>query len=110
MDQLNELATSKRLELQKLLEELISPNKVYFQPPSSYLLTYPCIIYELETIQTIYADSIKYKNKKRYSITVIDNSPDSEIPTKILANFIYCEFDRYFVSDNLNHFVLILYY
>jgi hypothetical protein len=106
---MDELAPSKRLELQDILEDLADPYMVYYQPPSSFNLTYPCIIYDLDKIVTDYADSIKYKNKKRYSVTVIDTNPDSEIPNKILE-LAYCGFDRKFKSDNLNHFVFTLYY
>jgi hypothetical protein len=106
---MDELAPSKRLELHEILKDLIDPYEVYYQPPSSFNLTYPCIIYELEKIKTDYADSIMYKNKKRYSVTVIDKNPDSEIPNKVLE-LAYCSFDRSFKSDNLNHFVFTLYY
>lgn len=99
----------KRLELHAILEAIITPNKAYFQPPSSIKLTYPCIIYQLDKIESDYANSKKYKNKKAYLITVIDSNPDSEIPDQFL-NLTYCEFDRFFVSDNLNHYVFTLYY
>ena len=106
---MDELGSEKRLELHNILVKLITPNKVYFQPPSSIKLEYPCIIYELEDISITYANSIKYKNKKIYSVTVIDQNPDSEIPLNVLA-LEYCEFDRHFKSDNLNHYVFTLYY
>ena len=98
-----------RLALQAELEALLSSNKVYFQPPSSIKLTYPCIIYRLDGISTNYADSVKYKNKKRYTVTVIDQDPDSIIPSSILS-LDYCSFDRSYVSDNLNHYFFTLYY
>lgn len=106
---MDDIAVSKRLDLHQLLVDLISPNKVYFQPPSSIKLIYPCIIYKLDNVSITYADSIKYKNKKRYSVTVIDSNPDSEIPNTILG-LDYCTFNRYFVSENLHHYVYILYY
>lgn len=106
---MGELDAAKRLQLHTLLVELIAPHKVYFQPPSSVKLTYPCIIYSLDTIVTKYADSIKYKNKKAYTVTVIDQNPDSDIPLELLS-LEYCSFDRFFVADNLNHFAFKLYY
>ncbi len=106
---MDELEKAKRLELHQMLVELIAPNKVYFQPPSSIRLTYPCIIYELDSIDINYANSIKYKNKKVYSLTVIDQDPDSSIPIQVLG-LDYCSFNQYFASDNLNHYVFTLYY
>ena len=99
----------KRIELHNFLLDLISPNAVYYQPPSTKSLEYPCIIYEMTNISSEYADSIKYKKHKVYTLTVIDRNPDSEIPAKLL-DLEYCEFDRRFTNDNLNHYVFTLFY
>lgn len=106
---MDEIGTDKRIELHNILISLLEKNNVYFQPPSSIKLIYPCIIYELNGIDTNYANSRKYKNKKKYTISLIDQNPDSEIPNKIL-NLDYCSFNRFFISDNLNHYVFTLYY
>jgi hypothetical protein len=98
-----------RLELHQILLDLITPHNVYFQPPSSIRLTYPCIIYELDDINVRYAGSVKYAKHKAYSVTLIDSNPDSEIVDKIMG-LDYCEFDRHFISDNLNHYVFTLFY
>lgn len=98
-----------RLELHEILVSLLGSRNVYFQPPSSIKLIYPCIIYGLENIKVTYADSIKYANKKAYVITVIDQNPDSDIPNRILT-LNYCGFDRHFIADNLNHYVFTLFY
>lgn len=99
----------QRLALQTLLEELISPGNVYFQPPSNIQLTYPCIIYARNYANTQFGDNIPYKIVKRYQITIIDRDPDSVLPDKISA-LPMCLFDRYFVTDNLNHYTYNLYY
>ena len=106
---MDDILIDTRLTLHALLVGIMAPNKVYFQPPSSIKLTYPCIIYRLDGISTNYADSVKYKNKKRYTVTVIDQDPDSIIPSSILS-LDYCSFDRSYVSDNLNHYFFTLYY
>jgi hypothetical protein len=98
-----------RLGLHELLVGLMVPNKVYFQPPSSIKLTYPCIIYELATVNVWYANSEKYSHKTAYTVTVIDQNPESELFDAIF-DLRYCKFDRAFVSDNLNHFVFTLFY
>jgi len=90
-----------RLELQALLLTCGTPN-VYFQPPESLKLVYPCIIYKRDTARTIFADDKPYKHTKRYLITVIDPDPDSEIPDKV-ASLPRCIFDRFFTADKLNH-------
>lgn len=100
----------QRQDLQTLLEDLVGPNvKVYFQPPSSITLTYPCVVYSRDASDTIFSDDTPYRIVKRYQVTVIDRNPDSEIPAKI-EKLRYCSFVRYFATDNLNHDVFSLYF
>jgi len=96
-----------RLELQTLLESIITSDNVYFQPPPGHLMSYPCIVYNRSKIRTIPADNAAYIKMKQYTVTVIDANPDSVIPDKIIA-LPQCVFDRHFVSDNLNHDVFNL--
>lgn len=80
------------------------PKRVFFQPPESIKITYPAIIYELSGVKVTHADNVNYMVSREYSVTVIDEEPDSEI-FKMVLDLPYCKFDRFFVSDNLNHFV-----
>jgi hypothetical protein len=98
-----------RTDLQTILEDLLGTRNVYFQPPENVKMQYPCIVYELSSERYSYADNIKYRQLKRYSITVIDRDPDTEIPDK-LRELKYCSFERYFRSENLNHFVFEIYF
>lgn len=95
--------------LQTLLEGLLGTRNVYFQPPESLKLNYPCIVYERNNIRIDTANNKPYLKYKRYTVTYIDEDPDSEIPDKLLE-LAYCSFDRHFVSDNLNHDVFVLYF
>lgn len=84
-------------------------DNVYFQPPPTLTMKYPCIVYSKEDVDTTHANNIPYKNTKRYSVTVIDRDPDSEIPDKV-AELPLCVFDRFFTADNLNHDVFKLFF
>ena len=98
-----------RLSLHSLLVTLLGSSKVYFQPPSTVKLEYPCIIYKLDEVEAIHADDKRYLNTKRYLITTIDKNPDTLIPDKLLE-LRYCSFDSHFIVDNLNHYICSLYY
>lgn len=100
---------ASRLNLQTLLEEKLGSRNVYFQPPESVKLNYPCIIYERNTGRDFHADDFLYNYRKNYTLTVIDKNPDSEIPDKILY-LPFCSFDRFYVTDNLNHWTYTIYY
>ena len=98
-----------RLELQTLLEEILGSRNVYFQPPESVKMNYPAIVYGLDNIESSFANDGVYSSKKKYLVTVIDDDPDSPIVDKITA-LPTCRFNRHFQSDNLNHYVFILYF
>lgn len=100
---------SKRQDLQNILVALLGSSNVYFQPPESIKLIYPCIIYRRDSVRTIFANDSPYKNTKRYQITVIDGNPDSGIPDKV-AKLPLCSYDRSFSADNLNHDVFNLFF
>ena len=98
-----------RIELNTLLKTLLGSNAVYFQPPASIKMTYPCIVYQRDYIKTVFANNSAYLHKNRYKITVIDKDPDSSIPAKIGALSL-CAFDRRYTADNLYHDVYTLYF
>jgi len=96
-----------RLDLQTLLETLV--DHVYFQPPESKKIEYPCIRYERNDSIPLYADNKPYMVVWGYQVIVIDQNPDSLIPEQI-ANLPLCKFERHYTADNLNHDVFNLYY
>src|SRR5215475_12234130 len=96
-----------RLELHSLLQTF-APN-VYFQPPTNITLSYPCILYSRNYAAGQFADNLVYSYTRRYMITVIDRDPDSEIPDKIAA-MPMSVYNRFYVSDDLNHDVFNVYY
>lgn len=100
---------SSRLDLHAALKTIPGVAEVYFQPPESVKLKFPCIVYHMNYIQSDKADDLKYLLRKQYVVTVIDKNPDSPIVQELLQ-FMYCSFDRGYTADNLNHFVFTLYY
>lgn len=100
---------NNRIELHEKLKVILGSDFVYFQPPESVKMTYPCIVYALDSVDTKYADDKPYLNERRYSVTIIDKDPDSIIPDKLLV-LPMCSFNRMYTADNLNHWVFTLYF
>lgn len=98
-----------RLELHALLKSIIGSDKVYFQPPPTIQMQYPCIVYNRDRVDTEFANNNPYKLDTRYQVTVIDPNPDSEIPLKV-AMLPKCIFSRFYTADNLNHDVYTLFF
>ena len=99
-----------RLEFQSELETILGTRNVYFQPPESVKLIYPCIVYKKSDINISHADDRIYTIKKRYAVTVIDRNPDSSIVIDILAKIPLANYDRQYAANNLNHDVCTIYY
>lgn len=98
-----------RFDLQTLLENILGSRNVYFQPPASLKINYPAIIYGIANIDNVFANDQVYSSRRSYSLTVIDEDPDSPIVDKIV-NIPTCRFNRHFTSDNLNHDVFTINY
>ena len=99
----------QRVDLHKKLCDILGTTNVYFQPPETIKIKYPCIIYERSSNNVKFADDNPYTTRRRYTLTVIDKDPDSELPDKI-SMLPLCTSDRMFTTDNLNHYVFNIYY
>lgn len=99
----------QRLKFQTVLETLLGSREVYFQRPSNVQMNYPAIVYSLLSVDEKHANNILYFRKKRYTVTVIDRDPDSEIPDKV-AYLPLSTFSRRYVVDGLNHNVYNVYF
>lgn len=85
-------------------------DNVYYQPPENLKMKYPCIRYEKEDIDTDFADDRTYNKTSEYLLTVIGDDPDTDIPDRLLEELQHCTFDRRYISDNLYHDVLRVYF
>ena len=105
----------KRLELDGILSGIINITEpdgdthVYFDPPMDLKMKYPAIRYKRKKIGKVYANNAAYILRTPYEVIMIDEKPDSEYISKILA-LPYCEHDRHYTANNLHHDVFTLYY
>jgi hypothetical protein len=100
---------SRRLELHDILVRLLGSGNVYFQPPSTVKMHYPCIVYRRSQLVLRRANDALYRYTQVYTVTVIDPDPDSDVPIRV-SNLPLCRFDRHYTADNLNHDVYSVYY
>lgn len=100
---------SDRLDLQALLVETLGSNHVYFQPPEDLKIQYPCIVYRRDRANSTHADNELYRFVQRYTVTVIDANPDSDLHLKV-AKLPMCSYNRFYTADKLNHDVYNLFF
>lgn len=98
-----------RLELQSKFEELLGSRNVYYNPPATLTMKYPCIRYSLNGIQPTYANDAKYSKMKRYDGIVISKESDPEVVGEILE-LQYTSLGSPYKADNLNHYPFTIYY
>lgn len=77
---------------------------VYFQPPESVKLSYPCFIYSHTDNYTIHSNGKPYLYYDEYTITYITKKTDPMI-VKSMLQLPRMAYDRHFTADNLHHYV-----
>lgn len=96
-------------DLQNKLEELLGSKNVYYQPPETIKMNYPAIRYVKSNFSTRYANNHIYSKMTRYEIIVIAKRPDDPVIDKLME-LPYCSYDRHYISENLHHDTLTLYF
>lgn len=104
-----------RSELSQTLHTLCE--NVYFQPPDNVDLTYPCIIYTLNRVNSTYADNIAYKTRREYNILYITKNPEpiyeltgEGMIETFLHTFDHIKHTNHYTKDNLYHDAFNLFY
>lgn len=100
----------RRPELHEELCTLLGSNRVYFNPPESIKLKYPCILYFHNNLNQTYANNHHYIDRDEYSITYITSDVESDMFDRFIEVFPTAKFDRSYKADNLAHYVFTLYY
>lgn len=90
------------------LSEPDGDRHIYFNPPPSVRMRYPAIKYSLNNINRNFANNDGYQTLSSYEVTLIDEDPDSIYVGKILQ-IPYCSFNRFYIADDLNHWVFTIY-
>ena len=99
---------AQRFEFHNKLVEALGSRNVYFQPPESVQLTYPCIVYERSRADSKFGDNANWMYTPRYSVTLISRNPDEPV-LDALAAMPMSTFERHFVAHNLHHDVFNIY-
>lgn len=99
-----------RADFHQELCEVLGSDHVYFTPNENVKLRYPCFVYEFSTDRNFNADDKRYIKREGYDVTVISKDADETFKDDLEDAFLYCEWIRSFVSENLNHHIYKIYY
>lgn len=101
---------TKRLEFHQLLVNTMGEGyKIYFQPPETLKMSYPCVVYHRRYLNTTNADNINYLDGRQYQVILISRDPDDDGIDK-LKDLKYSHYLSHSVVDNLNHDAFEIYY
>lgn len=98
------MSTNRRLELHEKLCEILGSRNVYFMPPPSKKMTFPCFVYEKSPKVILHADNKPYYTNQPYQIIYIDNNPDTTVPDEMLEEFQYCMSERSYVNNGMYYY------
>ena len=100
---------ARRLKLHEKLCEILGSRNVYYQPPESIKMTYPCIVYQRDTTRKFNADNRKYLSYDSYNVTFICKDPDSDIPDILESEFPMIRRQTRYTAEGLYHDPFYLY-
>ena len=101
---------NRRFELHAKLETLIQSKHVYFQPPASVRLVYPCVVYTIGEGDVKRGNESIYQYVNSYILTLIYKHTTIAILDKVLKEVEMCKLNTTYCSENLNHYVFTVYY
>lgn len=93
-----------RLDVHDVIEHIVGNDHVYYQPPESFRMQYPCAVYNIQRVRPTYANDGSYIQHDEYLVTYICYDPDDPVINDF-RNARGFVFDRHFTSDNLHHTV-----
>lgn len=99
----------KRIKFHNKLKEVLGNNNVYYNPPSTTKLQYPCIIYNLNDIRTNKANNNVYLLDHVYQVTLIGTKVTDDTKDKILTEIPYSNFNRSYINNGLYHYVYTIF-
>lgn len=98
-----------RVKLDRILRATLGTSNVYFDPPESFKLKYPCIVYSHSATNEVFAENAVYYDMKRYTLIYITKSADDPMADTI-ERLNYCHLSRPYTADGLYHYAYDIYF
>lgn len=100
----------RRDKLSELLHSILGSNNVYFSQETNIRMSYPAIVYSLDSDSGLYANNKKYLKNKRWEIILIGSPSELLDLYEKINDLDYSTYVRYYDADNLRHYVFSLYF
>lgn len=97
-----------RLTLHQKLIDILGSGNVYYNPPETLKMNFPCIVYSLNYIERIDADNNMYLDFTKYKIVLISKKVDHPA-VKELMKLPLTRYSTRYTKDGFYHDAFILY-
>ena len=98
-----------RSDFYNILSSLFPNAKVYHQNPPNTGMVYPCVLYFKVSENSKFADNNPYFRTNRWNVTYITSDP-KDFRGDVLGDLEMSRFDRVYKTNNLYHYVYIVYF
>jgi hypothetical protein len=102
------LVPRDREVLHSKLARFVDFSRIYFQPPASVHLSYPCFVYSMRDYDVRNANNKPYIGHAWYDVMYITRDPDDPV-IRALSMTPGFNFGRWFAADDLNHYAFTYY-
>ena len=99
-----------RMQLHKILINLLGSDHAYYDPPENVKLQYPCFIYSDENPYVRNANNRLYTFTRAYNVIYINKNPDNGMTQKMFEAFQYVRAGSSYVTEGLHHYTFDIYY
>lgn len=96
--------------LRSELCDILGSDHVYYQPPESFKMVYPCIVINLSSADHKWSGDGLYFYENRYELIYMTKDSESTLREDIVRHFRMCQFDRHYVVDNLYHDIFTIFW
>ena len=95
---------TERLVIHDILAELYPGIPLYYGPTTETILSYPCVIYELDGLDSVHANNKPYQVGLEFIITLIQLTPP-DIDIRPMMDISGVDFQTTFTTKSLMHSV-----
>lgn len=99
-----------RIGLHEKLCGILGSTNVYYDPPESIKLKYPCIIYHQTSGDHAYSGNKTYLYTPSYEITTISKDADDNFVERMVSEFEMIRHGSRYTAENLYHDTFTLYW
>lgn len=91
-----------RLKLHALLQTLLPGFNLYFRPETKLVIKYPCVIYDIRTLDVNHASNQVYTTGTHFKVTIMTRLPGIGNP-EVMLQIPFSSYETSFTQNDIVH-------